>query len=157
VGALGIDITLPNGLDIYEGTTLLAASPGGVSSLYSVNRTTGAATLVGPILPNVPIRGLAIAPPTLPKGLPVTVRIAGPKTVRTDDTSVRVRGTAASAGGVSRVNYKVNNSAFRRARGTTRWNAVVRLRPGRNVIRAQAIGNANAKSRIVSKVYIREL
>ncbi|MGH8045864.1 MAG: DUF4394 domain-containing protein, partial [Chthoniobacterales bacterium] len=61
VGALGVNIGEPNGFDIYGSLALFSVPGVGGSSLYSVNLSTGAATLIGafPALTNV--RGLAIA------------------------------------------------------------------------------------------------
>lgn len=49
IGALGVDITEQSDLDIFGPTAAYAsnAAVGGASSFYSVNLTTGAATLVG--------------------------------------------------------------------------------------------------------------
>ena len=66
VGALGVPTNDVVGLDINRSGTVLASltAPGtGVTSLYSVNLTTGAATLIGPIgLAGHSYLGLAFAP-----------------------------------------------------------------------------------------------
>lgn len=65
VGALGINVGSVNGFDIAAagGTALAAFQLAGstTSQLYSINLTTGAATLIGAINSATPLRGLAIA------------------------------------------------------------------------------------------------
>ncbi len=64
VGALGINVTNSNGFDIQPGinTALAALQVNGetASKLYSINLSTGAATLIGAIGSATPLRGLAI-------------------------------------------------------------------------------------------------
>lgn len=62
VGALGVDTTDAVGFDIApNGNTAFAAlTVGGVSQLYTVNLTTGAATLVGGVGGGAQLRGLAV-------------------------------------------------------------------------------------------------
>ncbi len=78
VGAsgLGVDIDQPNGFDIYGGLALFSTA-GAPDSLYSVDTTTGVATLIGTFPALVDVRGLAIAIPPPPVGLPF-LRISGP-------------------------------------------------------------------------------
>lgn len=65
VGRLGVNITGEAGLDIAPGNNTALATlqvQGATSSaLYSVNLTTGAATVIGPIGGGVVLRGIAIA------------------------------------------------------------------------------------------------
>lgn len=64
VGALGIDVGSILEFDIRpsDNSGFLAATVGGVTGLYTVNLTTGAATFVGAIAAGAtPVRGLAIA------------------------------------------------------------------------------------------------
>lgn len=64
VGALGIDVNTFSGFDISgaANAAFLAAQVGGATSFYSVNLTTGAATLVGSIgNGSIPMRGIAVA------------------------------------------------------------------------------------------------
>ncbi len=71
VGALTVDPGVEIGFDIHGTTGVAAASlvvaPATTSSLYAINLTTGAATLVGPIGSGLVVRGLAIRtpPPTV--------------------------------------------------------------------------------------------
>lgn len=69
VGALGVASNDVVGFDIARDGTVLATftQPGsGTTSLYSVNLTTGAATLIGVVgAAGTPYAGLAIAPPTI--------------------------------------------------------------------------------------------
>ena len=64
VGALGVNITSTNGFDIQSGSnTAFAAfqiNAELTSRLYTINLTTGAATLVGPIGSATALRGLAV-------------------------------------------------------------------------------------------------
>jgi hypothetical protein len=64
VGSLGVNATAVLGFDIAPGTNAAFATlvVGGVSSLYTINLTTGAATLVGAIGGGSGVRALAIAP-----------------------------------------------------------------------------------------------
>lgn len=51
VGAIGVDVNAINGFDIFSGdsTALAALTTGTASNLYTINLTTGAASLLGPI------------------------------------------------------------------------------------------------------------
>ncbi len=66
VGSLGVNATSVLGFDIrFQGVTNTAYATmvvGGISSLYTINLATGAATLVGAIGGGLTLRGLAIAP-----------------------------------------------------------------------------------------------
>lgn len=68
VGPLGVDTTTQIGFDITTvGATQTAwasLTVAGASSLYRINLTTGAATLVGPIGAGLTITGLAVTSPT---------------------------------------------------------------------------------------------
>lgn len=75
IGALGLDAGALAGFDISPfGGVFAALSPVGaaLSSLYTVNLTTGAATLVGSIAASAPLRDLAIEPPATPRVFAVT-------------------------------------------------------------------------------------
>ncbi len=65
IGALGIDTSAAAGFDISgasDGTALAALTTNGISSLYTINLTTGKATIVETIGEELMITGLAIAP-----------------------------------------------------------------------------------------------
>jgi hypothetical protein len=68
IGPLGIDIAAMAGFDIWgSGSALEAYAAARIESeqrygLYRVNLTTGAASLVGPIAHDAPIRGIAVQP-----------------------------------------------------------------------------------------------
>jgi hypothetical protein len=64
VGSLGVNATAVLGFDIAPGTNSAFATliVGGVSSLYQINLTTGAATLVGGISGGTSLTAFAIAP-----------------------------------------------------------------------------------------------
>jgi hypothetical protein len=136
-------------LDIFENTTLLTASPGGITGLYNVNRSTGAATLIGAISGNPTVRGLAIQPTSFPPTLPVTVAVSGKKRVVTRKSVFVVKGSASCEAGVSQVQVKVGKAGFRNAAGTTSWRFKARLKHGVNVVKAQATGSNGATSSIV--------
>ncbi len=139
VGDTGLSFSIGSGLDIFGGTTLFAATVG-VANLYSINRTTGTATLIGSINGNPTIRAIAIAPPSFPKKLPVNLTVKGKKRIETSAASVRVRGTAKSQAGIKRVEYRVGKAKAKKAKGKTKWNAKVRVKPGRSVITFRAVG-----------------
>ncbi len=65
VGPLGVNTTSVLGFDIssLDGTAFAALNVGGISRLYTVNLTTGAATLVGTIGSGGAVRGLTAAFP----------------------------------------------------------------------------------------------
>ena len=76
IGSLGLDVTAVAGFDIaFPGNFAFAALQvsGGSSGLYSVNLTTGAATLIGAIGSGQTITGLSVAP--TPE--PATVLLTG--------------------------------------------------------------------------------
>ncbi len=147
VGDTGLDFAIGAGLDIAGPTTLLAAAVAGTARLYTINRTTGAATEVGAINGNPTIRALAIVPATLPRRLPVTISVKGPKRIITSSPSVRIRGTARSQAGIKRVEYRVGKAKPKKAKGTTRWSARVRLKRGLNKIAFRAIGGNDLASK----------
>ncbi|RYX90796.1 MAG: DUF4394 domain-containing protein [Comamonadaceae bacterium] len=63
IGSLGVDFTSVNGFDIdgVSGMAYAALTVGGTTNLYTINLTTGAATLVGPIGSGiVSVKGLAL-------------------------------------------------------------------------------------------------
>lgn len=152
IGALGIgDFPAGAGLDIYQDTMLLAAIPVPLTlSLYTVNRSTGAANLLGLIgLGTGTVRAIAIAPLTFPKKLPVNLKVKGKKKLETLSSSVKLKGTAKSKAGIKRVEYKGGKvKKFKKAKGKARWKARVRLKPGRNVIKIRAIGNNDVRSKV---------
>ncbi|MFN6964744.1 MAG: DUF4394 domain-containing protein [Pyrinomonadaceae bacterium] len=63
VGLLGDDVAASNGFDIAPigGAAYAALTVGSTSQLYTINLATGAATLVGPVGGNVPLRGISVA------------------------------------------------------------------------------------------------
>jgi len=65
VGALGVDTSVAVGFDISAcGTAYAALNPGGATGFYTINLTTGAATLVGGIaVGGLAVQGIAVAPP----------------------------------------------------------------------------------------------
>jgi hypothetical protein len=64
VGALGVSAGADVGFDIspLDGVAFAALSVGGVSGLYTINLTTGAARLIGPIGTGAAVTGLAVLP-----------------------------------------------------------------------------------------------
>ena len=147
VGSTGLDFTLGAGLDIVGGLTLMATSIGGSANLYSINRSTGAASLIGPIAGNPSVRALAIVPASFPRRLPVVVNVLGPRRIVVGSPVARIRGTARSQTGVRRVDYRVGNARPRRAQGALRWNARVQVRPGANRVAFRATGGNDVVSR----------
>ncbi len=101
VGALGIDIGDNAGFDIsaVDGVAYVSAQVGqsGASQLYTVNLTTGAATLVGRIGGKSPLRGLAAAGTaavdTAAPSVTLARAVASPRVGALLRTGVRLRGT----------------------------------------------------------------
>lgn len=147
IGTFGIDFSLGAGLDVYQDTMLLAVTGG--TRLYKVNKATAAITLVDMIgFGGGTVRAIAIAPPTFPRKLPVTLKVKGKKKLETLSSSVKLKGTAKSKAGIKRVEYKGGKAKkFKKAKGKTRWTAKVKLKPGRNVIKIRAIGNNDVRSK----------
>jgi hypothetical protein len=111
VGALGVAVDEPNGFDIYQSLALFSVPTLTGSSLYAVNLTTGAATLVGDFAPGTNIRGLAIstAEPVPPLDTKPVLDIFG-KTKRTTRVSPAiVRGIATDESGTVALSYRVSN------------------------------------------------
>lgn len=81
LGSLGVNATSFGGFDIQPFTNIAYAAlrVGGVSQLYSINLTTGAATLVGPIGgATVIVDGLTISPCATAAGVEVSGRVMTP-------------------------------------------------------------------------------
>lgn len=75
VGSLGVDVSGSAAFDISVfGGAFAAIAPTGatVSTLYSIDLNSGAATAIGPIPAGTTIRGLAIAAPRKPRAFAVT-------------------------------------------------------------------------------------
>jgi hypothetical protein len=141
-------IFAPMGLSFGDSQLYLAAE----GSLYTVNTSTGAATLVNMIGGNPTIRGIAIVPASFPPVLSqaVTVKITGKKRVTTTKATAIVKGTASCDFGVTKVKVKVGKTAFKTAAGTTSWKFKAKLKPGVNVVKVQATGSNGATSPIVT-------
>lgn len=70
IGALGVNTSDLTGFDISGATGIAFASltaPGGGSSLYTINLTTGAATLVGTLGGGVSFRDISVVPAAIPE------------------------------------------------------------------------------------------
>lgn len=114
VGPLGVALFAePNGFDIFQSLALFSAPSLTGTSLYSVNLTTGAATLVGAFQPGTNIRGLAISisdpvpPPPIDTAPTLKVNGRDKRTIR--GTPAIVRGRATDESGVVALSYRVNN------------------------------------------------
>lgn len=148
VGDLGIPFTTGAGLDIAGNLTLFAYESGGASNLYSVNRSTGAATLIGTIAGNPTTRALAIRPATFPGRASISVKIKGPKAVSTTSASRVIRGTVKSNAGIGSVEYRVGTKGkFKKVKGKlANWKFTAKLKPGKNVISVRAkVGTTTSK------------
>jgi hypothetical protein len=155
VGSTMLSMSAPLGL-CFGGNQLYMAAEVGTANLYTLNTSTGAATMVGAIGGNPTIRGIAVVPASFPPVLSpaVAVKITGKKRVVTTKAKLLVKGTASCDFGIKLVQYKIGKGKFRNAVGTTSWRARVRLKPGLNLVSVQATGNnditsAPAKVRIV--------
>ncbi|MEO5820049.1 MAG: DUF4394 domain-containing protein [Vicinamibacteraceae bacterium] len=91
VGPLGVNAGPDLGFDIspLDGVAFAALSVGGVSGLYTVNLTTGAARLIGPIGSGAAVTGLAI--------LPVAYQLAEGSTGAFFDTDILLANPTTSA------------------------------------------------------------
>lgn len=83
-------------------------------------------------------RVLRFSPDLTPPTLTVTKKV--PR--KTTSPRVSLTGIANDANGVSKVEFRVGNGAFRPATGTTSWKATVRLKTGRNTIQLIATDTA---------------
>jgi len=154
VGDTGLSFSIGSGLDIAGGTTLFAATVG-VANLYSLNRSTGAATLIGAINGNPSIRAITIAPASFPPKLAVTIRAKGPKVINTSAALVTIKGKAKSAAGIKRVDFRVGKSKAKKAKGKTRWTAKVPVSPGVNKVTIRATGGNDVISKPARVTIIR--
>jgi len=139
VGNTGLSFSIGTGLDIAGGATLFAATVG-VANLYSINRNTGAAALIGAINGNPTIRAISIAPTNFPPKLAVSLRVKGAKRITTTSSAVLIAGTAKSRADIKRVDYQIETSKPKKAKGKTRWKARIRLNPGLNRVSFRATG-----------------
>jgi hypothetical protein len=151
VGPLGIDITEPNGFDIY-GSLALFTAPGVVgSNLYAVNLSTGAATLVGAFPPATAVRGLAISISDPIDQRPV-VTLIGPALRTTRATRANVRFRATDDSGVVAASFRAvrQSASFRSVQSATSvFTARVRgLELGNNPVFLRATDPAGRKAQV---------
>ncbi len=86
---------------------------------------------------------------------PPTVRLAKGGTIRASSARFTVKGSAADNVFVKRIEYRVGNGRFVRAKGGSKWSFKATLRPGRNQIGVRAIDGAGNTSRITTLTLIR--
>lgn len=86
---------------------------------------------------------------------PPTVRLAKGGTIRTSGSRFTVKGTASDNVFVKRIEYRVGNGRFLRAKGGSKWSFKATLRPGRNPVGVRAIDGAGNASRITKFTLIR--
>ena len=72
----------------------------------------------------------------------ITITSAPPNFTRTVENSVRLAGTARDDTLLSAVNYQVNDDTPQLANGTTRWEAIVPLPPGKSSVRVWSVDHA---------------
>lgn len=139
---MGLNNSQPNGLAVLpDNKTGLFAYSGG--ELYTLNLSTGIASLVGAFPMGTEIRGLAIKPPA-----PVTVKITKPKSTRTRSASIVLKGSATCKDGIKAVQYRVGSGKFVNVKGNlTKWKFTAKLKVGANSISVRAIGKNDATSR----------
>jgi hypothetical protein len=156
VGDLGIPFTTAAGMDIAGNLMLFAFKDGATTTLYTVNRNTGAATAVGGIGGNPTTRALTIVPATFPPKLQVKVKIKGRKSFSTTRTKVKIKGTASTnSGAIELVEYRVGKGKFKKAKGTKNWRFTARLKGGINKIQVRSVvGSTTSKP---AKLKIRQL
>lgn len=81
-----------------------------------------------------------------------TLKIQGKRTIKVRRPVVKIRGTATSQLGVSRVEYKTRFPRYSLADGTTRWEILLKLRSRRTVVSVRAVdtvGTVSVPSRAV--------
>jgi len=154
VGDTGLSFSIGSGLDVAGGTMLFATTTA-VANLYSINRSTGAATLIGAINGNPTVRALTIAPASFPPKLPVTIRAKGPKVISTSAALVTIKGTAKSGAGIKRVDFRVGKAKAKKAKGKTRWTARVPVKLGANKVTIRATGGNDVVSKPARVTIIR--
>lgn len=146
VPVTGVTFSLGSGLDV-AGNSMLFATTTAVANLYSINRSTGTATLIGAINGNPTVRALTIAPASFPPKLPVTIRAKGPKVISTSAALVTIKGSAKSGAGIKRVDFRVGKAKAKKAKGKTRWTARVPVKPGANKVTIRATGGNDVVSK----------
>lgn len=147
VGNLGVPFQTGAGLDIAGNLTLFAHDDTVTSTLYTINRNTGAASPVGAIGGHPTTRALTIVPAKFPPKLQVKVKVKGPKTFSTTKTTARIKGKATTnSGEVALVEYRVGKGKFKKAKGTKNWKFNARLKGGTNKIQVRAVvGSTTSK------------
>jgi predicted secreted protein len=85
---------------------------------------------------------------------PATLKINGKKTIKTSKKRLTIRGTAKSAAGIQKVEFKVPGSGYKKAKGTASWRATIRPTKKRTSVKVLAIANGG-KASPVSKVTIK--
>lgn len=81
---------------------------------------------------------------------PPTLKVTGPKVLKTKKPSVTIRGTSSNA---IEVDYELNGSGiYGVAKGVSSWSFKAKLKPGRNVISVYAIGEYEDSNPVTIKV-----
>jgi sugar lactone lactonase YvrE len=89
---------------------------------------------------NLNQRVLRFSPPA-PDTTRPAIKIIGKKRITTARPKLKIKGAASDASGIAEVRYKLARGGFKKAKGTTNWNFIARLRPGKNIIRIVATDN----------------
>jgi hypothetical protein len=66
------------------------------------------------------------------------VTVTGKKRITTTRPRLRIKGAASDASGIAEVRYKLARGGFKKAKGTTSWSFIAKLRPGKYIIRIVA-------------------
>jgi subtilisin family serine protease len=89
---------------------------------------------------------------TIPDSLPPRVVVTAPAaTSRTLDPAINLAGTASDDWGVARVEYQINEGAWRTATGTTAWAAQVVLVAGTHAIKVRSVDFTGRTSPVISR------
>jgi len=95
------------------------------------------------------VRALHYTPQTItpPAAAGITLAVSGKKKITTTAAKIVIKGGAACADGVARVEYRIGKKGgYKVAAGTTAWRFKAGLKPGKNTITIRAIGAAGQTS-----------
>lgn len=79
---------------------------------------------------------------------PPSLAVTGKKTITTSKSSVRIKGTASSAVGIARVEFKVGKGPFETAQGTTSWKLKAAITEPATTIKIRAIDTDGVSSKV---------
>jgi DNA-binding beta-propeller fold protein YncE len=95
-------------------------------------------------------------PPAPADTTPPSLVVSGKKKVITTRATLKIKGTAADAGGIARVEGRAGKSNYKPATGAADWIFTAKLKPGKNVILLRAVDAAGNFSATVKVTAIRQ-